>query len=108
MLEPSQVLGAAADLDQRTVAGRWAALELDRLRADTADPEAGEELGQAAIEAAVVGLAALELVVDQLVPVTAAAVGHKHYRVAEGVEDKEHTVLCSVGHKANQRRQYLV
>ena len=54
------------------------------------------------------GLAALGLVIDQVVPVVAAAVGHKHCQVAEAVGGKEHKGLDSVGHKAIQRRQYLV
>lgn len=108
MLGPLQVEEAAAVLDQRIVAARQAVPELDQLQADMADLEAGGELDRAAIEAAVVGLAALELVVDQVVPATAGAVDHKHYRLAEGVEGKEHMGLYSVGHKAIQRRQYPV
>lgn len=100
MLEPSQVEGAAAD--------RWALLELDRLPTDKAGLEAGEELGLVAIGAAVDGLAALGLVVDQVAPVVVAAVGHKHCLAAEGVEGKEHMGLYSAGHKAIQRRRYLV
>lgn len=120
VLEPSQVV-VVAGLGGRMAADHFVVRGLDFPSVDWVAHMADGEVDQVVPEIAVIGpavvggldqvllgLAELELGVDQAVVEVAAVVVHMRYQAAEEVAGKARKVLYSVGHTASRQRQHLV
>ena len=120
VLEPSQVV-VVAGLGGRMAADHFVVQGLDLPSVDWVAHMADGEVDQVVPEIAVIGpavvegldqvllgLAELELGVDQAVVEVAAVVVHTRYQAAEEVAGKARKVLYSVGHTASRQRQHLV